>query len=292
MVSFMKQNRFNFCISKAIPLIFYFLLVGGAIFLNHCGYMDKMIQGFAGPPELTMKGLGPDSPGGRFSHDRYGRLLKKYVKKGGMVLYGRLESEKSALNEYIDTLASVDIKTLSLYEQLAFLINAYNACTLKLILENPGISSIKDISTGKRWQDKRWLIGKRKVSLGDIEHGWIRKEYGEPKIHFALVCAALGCPKLRNEPYTGAALVAQLNDQTADFFRSAKKFRWERDKNRIYISKLIKWYRHDFVSLRGSLVKFILPHLDPSIALEIKAARKMLKYTFISYDWKLNGTWK
>ena len=107
---------------------------------------------------------------------------------------------------------------------MAFWINAYNAYTIRLVLDHYPVSSIKDIGSKIKipfvttpWAAKFFSIGGEKMSLDNIEHGTLRKNYNDPRIHFALVCASISCPRLRNEAYTAAALEKQLDDQGHDY---------------------------------------------------------------------------
>lgn len=188
-------------------------------------------------------------------------------------------------------MAKADADSLSNYEYLALMLNAYNAFTLKLIIEHKGIESIKDISSGKRWDDKRWNVGDKTLSLNEIEHDIIRKRYGEPLVHFALVCAAKSCPKLRNEPFTGSKLLAQLNDQAAHFFSQQQNFRWDADSNKVYLSEILDWFRYDFAENEKGVVEYAVSYIDPQAAEGIKGSNENIKIKYISYDWSLNGKW-
>ena len=211
------------------------------------------------------------------------------------VNYGELKkNDEPALDLYLtrlEKLGAEDFTKLGLHEQLALLINAYNAFTLKLILEFKGVASIRDIPAAKRWKDQRWEVAGKTVGLEELEHKWIRPQYGEPRIHFALVCAAISCPKLRNEAYRGESLEAQLNDQTKHYFSLPGNFRWDKGDNTIHFSDLIDWYRGDFESHSGSLAKYVSPFISRDLAAEIKVAGDKVTYTWLTYNWALNGSW-
>lgn len=250
----------------------------------------EVIRRYFYPHVYQRKGLGEDTPGAVFDHSYYGLLLDKFVDDKGIVDYKGIAEKQVLLDTYINSISYVNLEGLSRYEQLALLLNSYNAFTLKLIIENPGIKSIKDIPSKKRWDDKRWDIGGNLVTLDEIEHNLIRKVYGESLIHFALVCASKGCPKFRNEPYTGKKLVAQLNDQAAVFFSKDTNFRWSKDKNTVYYSELLDWFRNDFADEEMGLVTYSLTYLDLNTASEISEAED-LKIKYLAYDWSLNGVW-
>jgi len=251
----------------------------------------ELIRNIFYPPVYERKGIGTDTAGKDFDHSAYELVLNDFVTGEGFVDYIALSKKPKNLNLYISELAKADTDNLSNYEYLALMLNAYNAFTLKLIIENPGIESIKDISSGQRWDDKRWNVGDKTLSLNEIEHDIIRKRYGEPLVHFALVCAAKSCPKLRNEPFTGSKLLFQLNDQAAHFFSQQQNFRWDADSNKVYLSEILDWFRYDFAENERGVVEYAVNYIDPQAAEGIKGSNENIKIKYISYDWSLNGKW-
>ncbi len=251
----------------------------------------ELIRNIFYPPVYERKGIGTDTAGKDFDHSAYELVLNDFVTGEGFVDYIALSKKPKNLNLYISELAKADTDNLSNYEYLALMLNAYNAFTLKLIIENPGIESIKDISSGQRWDDKRWNVGDKTLSLNEIEHDIIRKRYGEPLVHFALVCAAKSCPKLRNEPFTGSKLLFQLNDQAAHFFSQQQNFRWDADSNKVYLSEILDWFRYDFAENERGVVEYTVNYIDPQAAEGIKGSNENIKIKYISYDWSLNGKW-
>lgn len=256
-------------------------------FLRNLIYPEELKSDFS-----KRSGLGDNTPGNSFDHSDYGTILNKYINKKGMVNYVGLKTDEKLFDQYLNSLANVDYEKLSKYEKLALLINAYNAFTLKLIIQNPGIGSIKDIPSDKRWENEVWNIAGNNISLGAIEHEWIRKDFGEPKIHFALVCAAMSCPKLRNEPYSGDKLKEQLNDQARNFFSVEKNFRWDPEKKEIHLSAILDWFRYDFAATEEGVLEYSLNFIDTENAKEISLVKDTLNIKYISYDWSLNGDWK
>jgi len=238
------------------------------------------------------RGIGPDTPGRRFDHSRYAALLARYVDDDGWVDYVGLESRTADLDAYLDEIARCDRASLSRYEDLALLLNAYNACTLKLILEHPGIKSIQDIASGDRWNDERWVIGGETVSLDDLEHRLIREGFTEPRIHFALVCASRSCPKLRNEPYVGDRLLDQLDDQARHFFAQTRNFELVPEERIANLSEIFDWFRSDFTADGSTLLEYVGRHADSEIAHRLRFAHPRTEVEFIPYDWSLNGTWR
>jgi len=241
------------------------------------------------------------------SHALYAKVLKAYV-HDGKVDYGALSRKPGYLDIYLKTLADVprgEFKGWPKTEQLAFLLNLYNAATLRLIISHYPLKSIKDI--GHFWQGP-WdlpvvhLFGGT-ITLNDLEHGIIRKDYAEPRVHMALVCASKGCPPLRDEPYAGARLDAQLDGQARAFLSNPEKFRIDRKDGVVYLSSIFKWYGQDFIPRylpasgfgagsakeRASL-NFISRYLSPADRAYL--AKGGYKVDYLDYDWSLNSSGK
>lgn len=216
--------------------------------------------------------------------------------------YNCFASREAKLDAYLDQLSSIQESTLRSWpgdSQLAFLINAYNAWTVKLILSAwPDIQSIRELGSLLRspWKkDFIPLLGDT-VSLDDIEHGMIRApgRFDEPRIHFAVNCASIGCPALRREAFTGDAIEVQLDEQTRRFLADPSRNRYAGDK--LEISSIFKWYREDFErGWRGadSLAAFLGRYAD---ALDLSEAQRSalaggeLAIEFLDYDWRLNAS--
>jgi hypothetical protein len=239
---------------------------------------------------------------GAYDHADWDGLLKRHVHpvRAGVateVDYAGLARERGALEAYLDGLASVSPGTFRTWpraERLAFLINAYNAWTVELVLTAwPDLDSIKDLGDLFRtpWQRAFIpLLGDTR-SLDDIEHGMIRARgaYDEPRIHFAVNCASVGCPALRGEAYRAADLEAQLADAT-------RRFLADRTRNRIAggrleVSSIFKWYGEDFDQL-GGLRAFLAAEGD-GLGLTDSQRRALrdgsLRIVFLPYDWGLNA---
>jgi len=218
------------------------------------------------------------------SHQQWDKLLKKQVNAAGMINYKGFQKDKAELDAYLKTLSdNAPQKNWSQNDQKAFWINAYNAYTVSLILQHYPVKSIKDIA-GKiykintPWDIKFITIGGKKYDLNNIEHGILRKNFDDPRIHFALVCAAMSCPRLRNEAYSGAKLDAQLEDAGREFLN-------DKSKNNITagkagLSKYFSWYKGDFTK-NGSLTDFINKYSQTKI-------NRDTKISSLDYNWNLN----
>ncbi len=178
---------------------------------------------------------------------------------------------------------------------MALWINAYNAFTIKLILDRyPEIKSIKDIP--RRWKLKRWLVGDRRYSLDEIEHEILRKRFEEPRIHFAIVCASISCPDLASEAYVGDRVEAQLDRATRRFlanpdkgFRTGFRRPESRERPEVHISSIFKWFKKDF-ERDGSVLDFIGPYISAPERTFVAEHGDRLKVRHLDYDWALNGS--
>ncbi|MFN2288138.1 MAG: DUF547 domain-containing protein [Chromatocurvus sp.] len=256
-------------------------------------------------PAILIACLAFTNSAAAFDHGDWTQLLQRFVSPtddatSTTIDYAGIQAQQARLRAYLDQLSSVQAESFSAWpeaERLAFLINAYNAWTVELILrEYPDIESIKDIGGwfGSPWkQSIAPLLGKKRT-LDEIEHEMIRgsDEFEEPRIHFAVNCASIGCPALRPEAYVAEKLETQLEEQTRDFLADRSRNGWRDDE--LYVSPIFKWYREDFeVGWRGtdSLPEFLARYAS---ALGLSADQKdallrgdvMIGYT--DYDWRLN----
>lgn len=211
------------------------------------------------------------------SHQKWNTLLQKHVSSNGKVDYQGFKNDEVALQSYLDMLAkNLPQKNWSKNATLAYWINAYNAFTVKLILDNYPVKSIKDIK--KPWDQEFIILENRAFSLGDIEHKILRK-MNEPRIHFAINCASYSCPNLLNEAYTEPKLEQQLEHAATSFINDKTKNNIS--KNTIEISKIFDWFSGDFKK-EGSLIDF----LNKYTAIKINANARI---KFKAYNWSLNS---
>lgn len=240
-----------------------------------------------------------------FDHSAWNKLLGDHVvaDNGGRqtwVDYQGIQGDEQILDHYLEQLAAIEASQFERWpqtNQLAFLINAYNAWTVKLILTVwPNLESIKDTGGifSSPWSRKFVNLLGNKRSLDDIEHKLIRGSgaYNDPRIHFAVNCASIGCPALRPEAYIGQRLDDQLDEQTRLFLMDTSRNRIKR--NTIELSSIFKWYRKDFE--KGwlgyhSLEDFLLAHaqtLGLSQSMITQLQRGDIDIEFLDYDWRLN----
>ena len=213
---------------------------------------------------------------GEADHKSWDRLLHSFVDENGNVDYRGFKKESETLNRYLEQLGSNTVnENWSREKKLAYYINFYNAATVKLILDNYPLASIRDIN--KPW-DKAWIkYGGEFISLGEIEHQILRK-MNEPRIHFAINCASYSCPKLLNEAYTEGKLDKQLDKATKDFVNDLSRNKIS--ENKVALSKIFKWYKKDFEN-NGSLIVYLNQYLKSSI-------NPGAKIEYLKYNWSLN----
>jgi hypothetical protein len=241
------------------------------------------------------------------AHAAWSALLRKHVVvlRGGQasqLRYAAFGADRAALQACLNTLSSVSQAAFDAFDKpqrMAFLINAYNAFTVELILAKyPALSSIKDLGSlfSSPWKTQ-WipLLGAR-VSLDDIEHGMLRSRgrYDDPRVHFAVNCASIGCPPLREEAFVGSRLDAQLDEQALRFLSDRTRNRFDAARGRLEVSKIFDWYGEDFTlghrgvaSLPAFLARYAATLADASADRERLRAQQA-PISFLPYDWKLN----
>lgn len=235
-----------------------------------------------------------------FNYQDYGDVLQTYVNDQGLVNYTALQANRAQLDRFNQSLGEVTPETYAGWneaEQIAFLINAYNAFTLQSIIDQqPLKDSIRDISGV--WNRRKFVLAGKEKTLDNIEHDILRKDFNEPRIHVALVCAAMSCPPLRNEPYLPEQLDTQLDDQTVKFASSPHGFSLDQQDKRVYLSSIFKWYGQDFEQTYGIKTKFngnnkqraVLNYLTPVLNSESQKflEQEDYKVKYLDYDWSLN----
>jgi len=242
--------------------------------------------------------LGGTLLGDNFSHQHtlWNEILNKYVDADrgvSYVDYRSIRGNQATLNQYLEELESVSLEEYqgwSKPQRLAFLINAYNAFTVKLIVDNYPVDSIKDLGG---WLSSPWkkefftLLGEKK-HLDNIEHDIIRMEFNEPRIHFAVNCAAVGCPPLRQEAFVAERLDHQLEEATRAFLMDERKNRYDPVNQRLELSSIFKWYSDDFEERDGSVEAFVAPYITKNLQAQERIRRREVKIRYFDYDWSLN----
>ena len=222
------------------------------------------------------------------THEIWDSLLQKHVTEEGHVSYKGIIQDSIPFNRYISLLKNnhPNDANWNKNEQLAYWINAYNAFTVKLIVDNYPVKSIKDIKNGIPFVNTVWDIKFIDIEgvtydLNNIEHSIIRKNFDEPRIHFAVNCASISCPRLRNEAFRPERLDSQLADNAYYFLANPVKNDFS-DPANLKVSKILKWYGGDFKGKEYGGVKGFLKKYGP-------AHNDDAEIDYLNYDWNLNG---
>lgn len=219
------------------------------------------------------------------SHRLFDEVLQTSV-KNGIVNYPELQADQR-LAAYLALLNRVDPSALSTdRDRLAFWINAYNACAIQGILD--GYSPKPYIGWYRFFKTHTYGIGGVQLSLSDLEHDILRKQFREPRIHFAIVCASSSCPKLPSWAYDPMQLDRQLDQAARAFINDPTRNRFDRQQRIAYLSKIFDWFEEDFAASAGSVLQFVAPFVDDA-DLARDLAQHTYHITYLDYDWSLNG---
>lgn len=281
-------------------------------------YKNLMVLFFLGTLFTGCATIQPDAPvepvdltGPVFSHEQFDTVLMRSVDNHGRVNYALLKENATDLDAYLHLVASYSPDSHpdlfpTTNHQLAYWINAYNAYAIKAVLVNYPISSVLDVKT-PFWAffltDKagffifqRFMFGGKTTNLYYLENGVIRKRFNDPRIHFAVNCASIGCPQLPNQAFKGEQLDEQLIKETRKFVAEDRNVRIDHENKTILLSSIFKWYESDF-SEKGihtssgdlpPLIAYILNYLASEKATALKAVAQEYTIRFIPYDWGLN----
>lgn len=210
-------------------------------------------------------------------HSTWNTLLSKNVSSSGKVNYKAFKANQSELDKYLNHLSSnAPNSSWSSNEKLAYWINAYNAFTVKLIIDNYPLKSITDLD--KPWDKKFISIGGKEYSLNDIEHNILRKEFNDPRIHFGIVCASYSCPQLLNKAYTANSVNTLLDIQAKRFIND--KTRNVISPTKVQLSEIFNWFKDDFTK-QGSIIDYINKYSVISVNADADIS-------YLKYSWALN----
>lgn len=263
------------------------LVVGAILWVKRPGWLRSLAVSWFGPPQVELSESYAGAQGeATFDHTDFDRLLEAHVDADGFVDYAGLAQGQEVLDAYIASLADAPFDDLARDERLALLINAYNAFTLRLILDHYPTDSIQSIPDEQRWDAVRWSLLGQTYSLNQIEHELVRPNFREPRIHFALVCAAIGCPPLRAEAYSGERLEEQLEEQTRGAHRSERWLRYHAGADTLELTSLYEWYGGDFEQVAGSIIEYAARYRE-DLSRDLAAGHSPT-VRFLDYDWSLN----
>ena len=293
----MMNINFKYEIDTMFSLLKRSLIIVSSLVLASCTQSESLLSEI----EPQTQASATVSPSQAVDYESYAELLSKYVDDGGLVDYPQLQSNRQSLDKFNNSIAAVTPATFlswSESEQIAFLMNAYNSYTLAAIVDRDSLTeSIRDIP--QVWQKKQYQVVGQNKSLDDIEHGTLRQDYDEPRLHAVLVCAAISCPPLLNEPYRGETLNAQLDERVNAWLSDPQRgLNIDRQNNTVSISAIFDWYGKDWIPRYGTsesfagnekqkaVLNFISNYVSPEDARYLKEGDYRVKY--LDYDWSLN----
>jgi hypothetical protein len=219
------------------------------------------------------------------------RVLEAHQNLGGLD-YAALKDDREDLDEYLASLAGARPDAWSVEEQIAFWSNSYNAVVAYHVLERyPDLQSVKKVSGF--FDELDFAVAGREMTLDELESE--ARSLGDPRVHFAVVCASASCPDLQPTPFEGSNLEYQLETATRDFLGNSEKgMRFEPSESTLHLSSIFKWYAGDFTGgstaiaffARGKVLDWVSEHLPGNLATEIKKTDPKVRY--LDYDWSLN----
>ena len=225
--------------------------------------------------------------GTAFSHDLFNQVLQEHVDKAGRVNYTKLKANPEKLEKYLDLLAVANPAELSYNAQLAFWVNAYNALVIKGVIDHYPTTSVRKVKWfGGFFSRLKFQVAGKTYTLNQIEHGIIRTEFVDPRVHFILVCASTSCPPIENSAFSAEDIEERLETATLNFVQNREQVRIDRAKRRIYLSKIFKWYDEDFREGYEGVADFLTDYLPPEDADFVFAEN--VKFYYLDYDWTLN----
>ncbi len=227
-------------------------------------------------------------------HQAWGRLLETYLATDAHGVnrfnYGGVSlSDRQALDRYIAGLAVLPIDSYKKSEQLAYWINLYNALTVQVVLTHYPVASIRDIDISPGlfadgpWDKTLISVAGEALSLNDIEHRILRPIWQDPRIHYAVNCASIGCPNLQATPFTGKNADELLERAAHDYVNSTRGVR--PSENGLIVSSIYVWFREDFGGSDDKVVTHLRRYAGPELSAEIERAQKLVDH---AYDWSLN----
>ena len=228
------------------------------------------------------------------NHLAWQAILSRYVAASAdginLFAYGKVSAaDRRALKAYLNHLESTRASTLSRDEQMAFWINLYNALTIDVVLDHYPVDSIKDISIGGGlfssgpWKKELVTVEGRRLSLDNIEHDILRKEWQDPRVHYAVNCASMSCPNLQDRAFSGADLDEMLNRGAVAYVNHPRGVRVAGGK--VYMSQIFSWYRRDFGATDADIIRHVSQYANPALRSSLATIKTISGY---DYDWSLN----
>jgi hypothetical protein len=240
---------------------------------------------------LILLWITPGVSAGTFDHSKFDRVLKKHVDDKGLVDYNSIAKDRG-FSEYMQSLQRAKVEEFSRDGQLAFWINAYNAVTIDKVIKKKPEKSVREtfipgVWTGtKFFTSREHIVAGKRLSQDDIEHEILRAQFQDPRIHFAIICASMGCPPLPRIAYTEENVQTRLEEETRKYLNSPRGTRIDSAENTLHLSKLFDWFGSDFINKSGSVLTFMRPYLNEE-TLAFLGRDPMISY--LEYNWALNA---
>lgn len=263
--------------------------------------MGRLLQRGTAVLALTASAWWSANAAEPFDHSALDRVLETYVDTQGRVDYAGLKAHPDGLNAYVALLGRVSPvnhpeRFPSRADSLAYWINAYNAFVLKGVVDGYPVKSVKDIKffSGFFWRVD-FTAGGKDYTLNDVEHSILRKGFQDPRIHAAINCASIGCPRLPPKAFWPQDLDARLEEGMLVFIREPRNVRIDRKGSVIYLSEIFKWFEEDFTGWykrakgvnEARITDYLMLYLPEEDRLFLKA-HPDVKIQYIDYDWRLN----
>lgn len=261
--------------------------------LAACASVERLALPAPVPLADTALTRAAQPPGAQVDHREWSAFLTRYVAPDAQgvnrVTYGQVsQADWAQLKGYLDALQSVDPARLTRDQQLAYWINLYNALTVDLILENYPVASIRDITDGPLsfgpWDRPLAQVAGQSLTLNDIEHRIIRPTFNEPRIHYALNCAAVGCPNLMDRAWQAETLERDLAAAEHAYINDPRGVRFDA-RGGLILSKIYIWFREDFGPNQQAVIDYIATAAEPGLQARLSEAKGVRAY---KYDWALN----
>jgi len=226
-----------------------------------------------------------------FDQSRFDQVLKTYVNDKGLVDYNGIAGDP-AFKAYLESLETAQPDAMSRDGQLAFWINAYNAVTIDKVIKWKPQKSVRETLIPGVWTSTKFfttrdhIVAGKRLSQDDIENDILRKQFKDPRIHFAIVCASSSCPPLPRFAYTAENVQGKLEEETRKYINSDRGTRIDAADNTLYLSKLFDWYKGDVEAKPGSVLNFIKPYLNEKTLAFVQRGPEI---AYLEYDWSLNA---
>lgn len=233
----------------------------------------------------------PGVSAGTFDHSKFDQALKKYVDDKGLVDYNSIAKD-SGFSEYVQSLQTARVEEFSRDGQLAFWINGYNAVTIDKVIKKKPKKSVRETfipgvwTATKFFTSREHIVAGKRLSQDDIEHEILRKQFKDPRIHFAIICASMGCPPLPRIAYTEENVQTRLEEETRKYLNSPRGTRIDRAENTLHVSKLFDWFATDFIQKSGSTLAFMRLYLNEET---LSFSERDPKISYLEYNWALNA---